>query len=216
MDWTAPLDLYCERTAPGFWNEPLNAASNLAFFVAAALALSEWRRNGGRDLAALGLIGLVASIGIGSFLFHTFANRWSVMADVIPITVFIYAMFAVVFRRQVGLDWYWTVISLAVFLRLNLALEGDLAPYLGGSAGYAPALFAMVVVAIHLYRQSHPFGRWLAGAAAVFAVSLTLRTLDLPLCEALPIGTHYFWHAVNAVTLWLLLTGTMRVPAVAR
>jgi hypothetical protein len=25
------LDLYCERTAPGLWNEPLNALTNLAF-----------------------------------------------------------------------------------------------------------------------------------------------------------------------------------------
>lgn len=31
MDWMLYVDLYCERTAPGVWNEPLNALSNLAF-----------------------------------------------------------------------------------------------------------------------------------------------------------------------------------------
>ncbi len=34
------IDLYCERTAPGFWNEPINAISNVGFVIAAILA---WR-----------------------------------------------------------------------------------------------------------------------------------------------------------------------------
>ena len=28
-------------------------------------------------------------IGVGSFLFHTFANRWSALADVLPILAFV-------------------------------------------------------------------------------------------------------------------------------
>lgn len=32
------IDLYCERTAVGFWNEPINALSNIAFVVVAVLA----------------------------------------------------------------------------------------------------------------------------------------------------------------------------------
>ena len=31
MDWFRYIDVYCERTAPGFWDEPLNAVSNGAF-----------------------------------------------------------------------------------------------------------------------------------------------------------------------------------------
>ena len=38
MDWFAPIDLYCERTAPGLTGEPFNAGSNLAFFLTAVLA----------------------------------------------------------------------------------------------------------------------------------------------------------------------------------
>ena len=34
------IDLYCERTAPGLWEEPINALTNLSFFVAAWFA---WR-----------------------------------------------------------------------------------------------------------------------------------------------------------------------------
>jgi len=49
----------------------------------------------------------------------------------------------------------------------------------------------------------------------VFAVSLTLRTLDEPLCAALPVGTHYLWHVLNGVTLYLVAkaaTGTRVAP----
>ena len=38
MAWTDPIDAYCERLGPGFWAEPLNAWTNLAFLLAALLA----------------------------------------------------------------------------------------------------------------------------------------------------------------------------------
>ncbi len=39
MDWFVAIDLYCERTDPGFWAEPLNALSNIVFFIAGFLGL---------------------------------------------------------------------------------------------------------------------------------------------------------------------------------
>jgi hypothetical protein len=33
---TASVDIYCERIDPGFWAEPVNALTNLAFLLAAA------------------------------------------------------------------------------------------------------------------------------------------------------------------------------------
>ena len=34
------LDIYCERTAPGLRNEPVNTLTNLGFLIAAGLLLS--------------------------------------------------------------------------------------------------------------------------------------------------------------------------------
>jgi hypothetical protein len=43
---------------------------------------------------------------------------------------------------------------------------------------------------------------WLSAPAfVVFAVSLTARTVDRPLCTDIPIGTHFVWHILNAVVL---------------
>ena len=52
MTWTAPIDAYCERLDAGFWAEPLNAATNLAFILAAVACFGLWR--GQRENAGYG------------------------------------------------------------------------------------------------------------------------------------------------------------------
>ena len=46
-------------------------------------------------------------------------------------------------------------------------------------------------------------------AAAIFIVSLALRIVDLDICDAFPLGTHFLWHVLNAVLLYLLLRGAL-------
>ena len=215
MDWTAPIDFYCERLAPGLWAEPLNAISNLAFIAAAAYGLAALRRSGRSDPFAAGLVLLVAVIGVGSLLFHIFANGWSVIADVAPITLFIYLYLAMALRRFFALSWPIVVALLAAFFALNWGVEAALSPLIAGSAGYVPALAAMLGLGALLAARRHPAGRYLLLAGSVFLVSLTLRTLDLPLCAALPFGTHWLWHLLNALTLALLLRAAVgsRAPA---
>jgi hypothetical protein len=210
MDWRAPLDLYCERLGPGFWAEPFNALTNLAFIAAALFALVSLRRSGRSDPAVFLLALLVGVIGIGSFLFHTFANRWSNLSDVLPITLFIYAYLALAMRRFLALGWPATVTVLVLFFAASWAVEGLLRPLLSGSAGYVPALAAILIVGIMLRSRGHPEARHLLAAGAIFAVSLALRTLDRPLCTAWPMGTHFLWHLLNAATLALLLSAAIR------
>jgi hypothetical protein len=81
----ARIFAYCERGLdPAFWAEPLNALSNAAFLIAAWWAWRTWRQSLQAGQAELGLVALLAVIGAGSFLFHTFATRWAALADVIP------------------------------------------------------------------------------------------------------------------------------------
>ena len=77
MELHEKLDNYCERVGPEFWSEPLNAMTNAAFLIAALAAFLIWRRKTPNDLAGFGLIVVLAAIGIGSFLFNTFAKRWA-------------------------------------------------------------------------------------------------------------------------------------------
>ena len=64
------------------------------------------------------------------------------------------------------------------------------------------AFLVVAVDALRMRRGVSRYGTWLLWAAGVFAVSLTARTLDRPLCTDIPIGTHFVWHILNAVVLF--------------
>ncbi|MBL8905285.1 MAG: ceramidase domain-containing protein [Rhizobiales bacterium] len=210
MDWTGPIDAYCERLAPGLLAEPLNALSNLAFFVAAAYGLAIARRERS-DRAVWLLACLVGVIGLGSLLFHTFANRWSMLADVVPITIFIYAYFAFGLRRFLGLTWPLTVLLLGALLAANVALAVWTPPgLLNGSISYLPALLAAIAMALALRSRDHPAHVHLTAAAITFAFSLAFRTADRVVCHAVPTGTHFVWHLLNALVLGLYLEAAAR------
>ncbi|WP_424939673.1 ceramidase domain-containing protein [Aliiroseovarius sp. S253] len=103
MDWFTPIDIYCERVSAAFWAEPLNAISNLAFVLAALWGWIEAKRRDRLDPMTMVLILLAGMIGIGSFLFHTFANAWASLADVIPIWTFVFLFILVALRRVAGI-----------------------------------------------------------------------------------------------------------------
>ncbi|MBO0662292.1 ceramidase domain-containing protein [Jiella sp. MQZ9-1] len=212
MSWSAPIDAYCERLGPGFWAEPLNAISNLAFLLAALFALSLWKMRGGSDRPAQALCILVAVIGAGSFLFHTIATRWASLCDVIPIAIFIAAYFALALVRFFGLTPLVAGLGTLIFLLASAFAGPLLAPAVGSSASYVPALLAMLVIGGLRIRQRTGPGTLVMAAGITFGVSLTLRTLDTPLCALWPFGTHLFWHLLNAVTLGLLLVAAIDTP----
>lgn len=197
------LDLYCERTGPEFWSEPLNAVTNAAFLLAAVFAFLAWRRRP-VDVPVLLLIGLIAVIGIGSFLFHTYATRWAVIADTAPITLFIFGYFFLAMRRFFQLGLIVSFVLLAAFVAGSVASVPLLAIVFGGSAGYVPALVCLVVVGVLLLATNRPRGPGLLAAGGIFALSLGFRMLDAPVCAAFPLGSHFMWHILNALLLYVL------------
>ena len=204
MDWSEPVDLYCERTDASFWSEPVNALSNAAFLVAAALALDLWRRGDRKDWPALALIVIVAAVGVGSFVFHTVATRAVILADVVPIGVFIYGYLLLALRRFLHLRVIVAAPIVVAYAAGAQALSA-LAParLLNGSIGYLPALAALIAVAVAAREQGTR--RSLGLAAVVFAISLAFRTADIALCPQFPLGIHFVWHVLNAVVLYVLL-----------
>ncbi|MES0871696.1 ceramidase domain-containing protein [Pseudovibrio sp. SCP19] len=210
------IDLYCERTAPGFWNEPLNALSNLSFFVAALVALYLVRRRGNADLAELVLITLAAAIGVGSFLFHTFANTWSELADVIPIWSFVAFYIITVIYRATGENLFRTLRASAIAVGLTAiifwfsssavvtGLEAGPDP-LNGSMQYLPAVVALLVATVLMHLRKHPARTYITFAAATFVISLAFRTIDIALCFSISFGTHFMWHLLNGLMIGLLL-----------
>lgn len=213
----AYIDAYCERTGPELWNEPLNAVTNLAFIVSAvllarALARAEppdhAQQRARADWAPWALVTLIFLIGIGSALFHTMATRSTALADVIPIALFILLATYLALRRLAGASLWIGLAGMLGVLGLAAAISA-LLRFGGGS--YLAALVAMLVIGLYLrYRLRQPAGPTILAAAGLFTVSLTLRTLDQPLCETIPIGTHFLWHILNAVVLTLVAGAIIR------
>jgi peptidoglycan/LPS O-acetylase OafA/YrhL len=216
VDWFAAVDIYCERPGPGFWAEPFNALSNLSFIAAALWAAVEARRRGA-DGVVWALIGMAALIGVGSFLFHTFANTWSEYADTIPIWIFVAAFVLVAMQRIGGVKPRRTgviaaaVAAVAIIVMLASG-EGESGPpgVLNGSEQYAPALLALLVFSLLSRRRGHPMWPWVWAATGVFCLSLVFRTIDIAICPSFAIGSHFLWHLLNGLMIGVLLQMLLR------
>lgn len=215
MDWTATIDLYCERTSSAFWAEPLNAWSNLSFPLAALWATHFALRRGGAFVEFWVLVVLAALVGVGSFLFHTFANVWSEYADTIPIWTFVGAMVFVALKRVLGLRPGPVVLAAlalaAGFVVLRLAATNPLPeavpqpdPF-NGSLQYAPALAALVLFTAVAWLRRLPTRGLFTAASATFLAALTFRSVDLRVCPVLPTGTHFLWHLLLGAMVGQLL-----------
>ncbi|MGH6734910.1 MAG: ceramidase domain-containing protein [Methyloceanibacter sp.] len=229
--------LYCERgTNAALWAEPINAISNAGFFLAALIAWQVllWRPRETRNADHFLLIGLVFLIGFGSLAFHVYADEGTALADVVPISVFMLVYLGFALNRFLGVPPGWTVLLVIGFAAL-IALAGQVQcweggvgvagadvtgakPCLNGSVGYLPALAALIVVGMLLAERHHRAAPYVLWAAVVFTVSILLRSLDMAFCDQVVIdgrkvGTHFIWHLLNALVLFLLLRASFEAGA---
>lgn len=212
MDWFQAVNSYCERTGAGYWAEPLNAVSNAMFLVA---ALYCWPRTEG-DPGARVLCGILALIGIGSYLFHTHAQVWALLADVIPIQAFILVYLYLATVRFFAVPrWVGGVVVIAFIPCAALVARGlgALVGELNGSIGYLPVPILIAAYAVALRDMAPRTARGLGIGAGLLAVSLTFRSVDIAICGAVPVGTHFLWHVLNGIMLgWMILVLVRHAP----
>lgn len=205
------LDAYCERAGdPAMWAEPLNALTNLFFIIAAYLswqALSKKKTKGWLHVGdAWLLICALLAIGIGSGLWHLYATRATMLADVIPITVFINVYLLSAMRRILGLRWPVILGWWGVYWAVSIAAQKYLPPdTLNGSVMYLPTFATLIVLTAAIAKKHRAMGQEFVKILGIFGLSLIFRTLDLEICAAIPIGTHFLWHTLNAYMLYRLM-----------
>jgi Ceramidase len=196
------IDLYCERVGPGLFAEPLNALSNVAFLIAAWTAWSLARRTQAVSAGIWMLIVLSIVIATGSALFHTFATAWARILDEVPILLFQLCYLWLYMRRIMAQRPELAATSIAGYLAAAF-LGRQFSLLLNGSLVYAPALILMLGLGLYHFLQ-HRAGRCLLLAATgVFLISLAFRSIDEAVCSYVPIGTHFLWHILNGVVLYL-------------
>lgn len=211
-----PVDLYCERTGPGLWAEPTNALTNLAFIAAGLWGVREVRRCKAGTFAEV-LAWWVVAIGIGSTLFHTFANKVTIWADILPIAGFTLAYTLFNLRRLLGMGWGKAIVAVVVFYVvagvLTLALPDWLREASNGTTGYLPPFLALAVSGIWVTASGNRAGWYNLAGSAIFVVSVICRMIDPMVCASFPLGTHFLWHIFNALMLGVLLAAVARFGA---
>ncbi|MDO5529075.1 MAG: ceramidase domain-containing protein [Paracoccus sp. (in: a-proteobacteria)] len=225
MDWTRPINIYCERLDASFWAEPINAISNLAFILAAIWAARIAHQRAEPNPLIWLLIALAAVIGIGSFLFHTFANAWSALADVLPIWTFV-ALYVLVGINRIGhvrprnilIGLGLVIAAAAVYSALGgngtepQAAAAPAPDRFNGSLQYLPAVIAFLAFVVVMQWRGHKMRHWALAGLLIFMLSLFFRTIDPAVCGSFPLGTHFLWHLLNGLMIGIVLQILLRSP----
>ena len=192
---------YCERTTAGFWAEPANLLSNLAF---AAAAWGLWRlRRGTPDAATRAgwFSGMAFAIAIASGLNHSVATPVARALDEGSIVLF---QISALWRYARGvLRWRPSISALSVIALIGSSVAARiLTTSFNGSVPYLPALLATFALGID-HRRAGRRGPWrvLAGSGFI-AIGLLFRTIDKVVCGSFPTGTHFLWHILAASVVY--------------
>jgi len=184
---------YCERLTIGI--EPFNSASNLIFIICGALCVTLMLRDWTKLQLAFRFLlcamnALIVFIGIGSAAFHTHPTHTTLAFDLIPIALYILlvlgAVLVIGFKRGKA-----SVAGIVLVWCCTTAIASTKPDFLAGGLIYIPTLTLILLMAVF---SSHQHQRKLVAIFAFFGVGLLLRSIDLTLCNTLPIGTHWLWH----------------------
>jgi len=203
---------YCERDAAGWFAEPLNTVSGLAFFLSAwqawkQLEPARWREHWDLHLLA----GLIALVGATSVLWHASGLEWMLGFDSAATAAFVALYWSVFLVRVRGLGWLGLLVGwlLTAFgLAVLVLLLPNVAP--GHTMLYVPLLGLLLAGMPLAARVDRRLARDLLLASSLFALALVIRALDLALCTWLVVGTHWLWHLLTAGLLFILVDGMIR------
>jgi Ceramidase len=197
------LQIYRERNGnQEFWGEPINALSNASFLLAAALALHLAIQRQATTPMTLSLIALAATIGLGSFLFHTAVSPLTMWLDIIPIVLFQIVFLWLACREMLG----WPLVASLSFVMAIVGTSFALLPihrYMNGSLFYMPSLIAILVVGGLWSLQAVYEPGLLLVAGVCFILAIMARSLDWVVTFS--VGSHFVWHLMNGVVIYLAL-----------
>ena len=203
MNWFEAVDGYCERIDASFWSEPLNAITNIFFLVAAVWVL---RREGLNSTARI-LALILGMIGVASFLFHSFAQAWAGALDVLFILFFTLLYLFAASKDFMGAPRSIALVITLGYFPFSIIVDWLTLPltFLGSTRIYMPMLILIILFSLLLYKRLPIVSRGLAVGAFILVISMLARILDVPLCQKIPLGTHFVWHVLNAVMLaWMI------------
>ena len=83
---------------------------------------------------------------------------------------------------------------------------------LGGGITHVPSLLALIAIGVVLLVKRFLVGRYLLIASAAYVSALLVRSWDLYICPSFPVGVHWLWHLLTALTATVLVYGVAKMP----
>lgn len=188
------MPVYCETALnplATFPAEPVNTITSFVPAILGLLALVFLIRNQHKNPVAYTLAVLTILTGLGSVAWHSMRTELTLWIDWLPGAI--YFMVFVFFWSYYAASRY---LSVALGLLLLVLVFFVPFPVIQQYRLMIPAallLIAFGLVFATWYRRRAAFG-WALGMVAAAIVAITLRTLDLYVCDIIPVGTHFFWH----------------------
>ena len=225
------LPNYCEESLGHLTEQPANAVTTLAVMLVAVRGYAIWRRRGGLDRGTLFMVAFTFLIGLGALLFHMIPTPFTLVADVLPIMLFMLCAFMLILTRLLEQTPLQTVLHLAGFLTSSLMVTLMLTPQaLGNGAWLVTPLIVLYILGgtlvlrarLAMHDNQHlvghsadrsdrkifpqlKMGYALIQCGLVLAVGLLVRAYDMRLCGDLPFGLHFVWHIIVSIAVMILL-----------
>jgi len=208
MNWNRYIQLQCERTQPGLFEEPFNTVSGLLFFVAAYVLWNILKKQTDRPFSLKFMIVMIAVIGAGSMTYHTVSRMWAAaFADVLPIAIMACVLMYVIGKHILRLHILGGLVLITLFVIANVWYKSHYGRGPDGYVSLMPSLLLMFPISIHMFLTRNPSFINFSVAAMIAALAVTFRILDNvgSVCDALPMGTHFLWHSFMALFFFIIV-----------
>lgn len=199
-----PLPTYCERgSSMDFFAEPLNAISNIAFILVGFGIYNLLRKNRIQRVEYKAVLVLVILVGFGSFLWHATGTSYALILDVIP-SALSFALITYIFLSKLIGNKLLALLLVLLLLPLRFFISSfattDNISSLIRNLINATVFLVMIVLAFKKYGRIAFEG---LGVLTVYILAITMRIIDGQVCSTFYVGTHFLWHILNALAVYL-------------
>ena len=189
---------YCERTSIYAFAEPINTISNLAFILCGLYLIFK------KDMKLNIFPYLIIFIGIGSFLFHLLPTKTFSTLDIFSIILFVFSYNYVLNKNVLGKSPIYSLLS-SIFVIIASFYLGKLLlnTIIGSSSFYLGLLIYMIFMM--LLTKKNKNAKYFLFATLLFTASILIRSIDFYVCNYFKTGSHFIWHILNSIVLYLLV-----------
>lgn len=196
------LFTHCEHLMLWGVTQPLNLLSSTVFWC-----LAWWLYHQHRPKLwsyPFWLVAGIELIGWCSLIWHFTHGPVGVVLDVFSVVFWLICFSAYAWQQKVGWSYLKGTLFAVMFIALAWGLGRALNPWLAqSSAAFIPIAILM------LWAGQRDHNQWWTYSGLTLIAATALRVLDMPLCHAFPLGTHWLWHLGSAFSLYAAMRAVL-------